>query len=94
MTLRQAQGERKWAVGPALDEVRAGATPGGLRLKVAQALYARRPFVLGTSATFNGVAAARSFEWESAPWYYQAEMLELADAAVAVFIEIAPGSLA
>ena len=56
----------------------------GSRLdRVARDIYARRPFVMASTPTTNCVSLGRSFDWDSAPWYYQADILDLAAAAIA-----------
>lgn len=40
---------------------------------------------MASSATLNGVSAGRAFEFDDAPWFYQSEILELADAAIAAY---------
>jgi len=57
--------------------------PGSRLDRVARAIYARRPFVMASTPTMNGVSLGRSFDWDSAPWYYQADILDLAAAAIA-----------
>lgn len=56
-----------------------------LRERIARALYAARPFVMGSTSTSFGVSIGRSFHWDGAPAYYQADMLQLADAVMPLF---------
>jgi hypothetical protein len=55
-----------------------------LREKVARALYAQRPFAIASTATTHGHQVAQTFDWDGAPAYYQEDLLQLADAVLAV----------
>lgn len=50
---------------------------------VARALYAARPFCMASTATTFGAQLAQTFDWDGAPAYYQADMIDLARAAIA-----------
>lgn len=49
---------------------------------IAKAMYAVRPFVMASSATTFGVTVGHSFDWDSAPAFYQHDLLDLANAVI------------
>ena len=51
-------------------------------LEIAQVIYAARPFVMASTTTTFGASIGRVFDWDSAPAFYQHDMLDLADAVV------------
>jgi hypothetical protein len=59
-------------------------TSGDMVEEMARAIYARRPFVLASTATTFGHQVARTCDWDGAPAYYQQDMLDLAQAAATI----------
>lgn len=61
--------------------IRVDVTP--LHVEMALLLYSARPFCMASTATLlGGKSVSRVFDYESAPAFYQHEILELAHAAL------------
>lgn len=61
--------------------------------KIAQAIYAARPFVVGFNAPLGSAPAPNTINWASAPEYYQIDTLEIAHAILPVINSLIDSAL-